>query len=61
MGDLIIAELSPRGYREVSRAHVLAPTNRSGSREVLWSHPAFAMRSAFLRNDEELIRLDLSE
>ena len=61
MGDLIIAELSPGGYREISRAHVLAPTNSSGSRKVLWSHPAFAMRSVFVRNDRELIRVDLSE
>ena len=58
MGDLFIAELSPEGYRQVSRAHVLAPTNSSGSREVLWTHPAFAMQSVFLRNDEELIRID---
>ena len=61
MGDLIVAELSPQGYREVSRARVLEPTNTSGSRKVLWSHPAFAMRSVFLRNDKELIRIDLAE
>lgn len=61
MGDLIVAELSPQGYREVSRARVLKPTNTSGSRKVLWSHPAFAMRSVFLRNDKELIRIDLAE
>ena len=61
MGDLIIAELSPEGYREVSRAHVLAPTNTSGSRAVLWSMPAFSMKSCFVRNDQELIRIDLSE
>ena len=61
MGDLIIAELSPQGYREVGRAHVLEPTNTSGSRKVLWSPPAFAMRSAFVRNDREMIRIDLAE
>ena len=60
MGDLIVAELSPQGYQEVSRARVLEPTNTSGARKVLWSHPAFAMRSAFLRNDRELIRVDLA-
>ncbi|NIP98552.1 MAG: PQQ-binding-like beta-propeller repeat protein, partial [Akkermansiaceae bacterium] len=61
MGDLIIAELSPEGYREVSRAHLLEPTNTTGSRPVLWSHPAFAMKSAFIRNDRELIRVNLGE
>jgi hypothetical protein len=61
MGDLIIAELSPERYREIARAHILKPTNTSGSREVLWSHPAFAMKSVFVRNDHELIRVDLSQ
>ena len=61
MGDLIIAELSRQGYREVGRAHVIGPTNTSGSRKVLWSPPAFAMRSVFIRNDREMIRVDLAE
>lgn len=61
MGDLVIAELSPEGYREISRSHVLEPTNTSGSRAVLWSHPAFAMKSVFLRNDRELVRLNVAE
>src|SRR5207244_3520162 len=44
-GDLIIAKLSPKGYEEVSRAHIMEPTYElggRGSRKVLWSHPAFA-------------------
>jgi len=59
-GDLITAELSPEGYTETGRAHVLEPTNEAFGRPVVWSPPAFAMKSAFLRNDEELIRVDLS-
>jgi hypothetical protein len=30
-GDLIIAKLSPRGYEEVSRAHLLAPTGTAAA------------------------------
>jgi outer membrane protein assembly factor BamB len=61
MGDLFLAELSRDGYRELGRQHVLDPTNEAWDRKVLWSHPAFAHTSMFARNDQEIIRLDLSE
>jgi len=59
-GDLIIARLSPKGYEEISRAHLLEPTNRDCGRLVVWSHPAFANRKFFARNDKELICVDLA-
>ena len=59
IGDLIIARLTPAGYEEISRAHLLDPTNRAGGRPVHWSHPAFANRSFYGRNDNELICVDL--
>jgi len=59
-GDLIIAKLSPRGYEEISRAHLLAPTGEAAGRAVLWSHPAFANRHAYARNDKEIICVDLA-
>jgi outer membrane protein assembly factor BamB len=59
-GDLIIANLSPEGYRETSRAHILEPTNTAAGRDVLWSHPAFANRRAYWRNDRELVCVDLA-
>jgi len=59
-GDLIIAQLSPKGYQEVSRAHVLEATNTAAGRSVLWSHPAFANRRVYARNDQEIICLDLA-
>jgi hypothetical protein len=58
-GDLIIAKLSPKGYDEVSRAHLLEPTNTAAGRDVLWSHPAFANRHMYARNDKEIICVDL--
>jgi outer membrane protein assembly factor BamB len=58
-GDLIIAHLTPKGYEEVSRAHLLNPTSEGSSsgfnRDVLWSHPAFANKCIFMRNDKEII------
>jgi len=59
-GDLIIARLSPKGYEEVSRAHLLEPTNTAAGRDVLWSHPAFANRHMYARNDKEIICVDLA-
>lgn len=60
-GDLIIAKLSPKGYAEISRAHLLEPTSNAGARPVVWSHPAFANKRAYMRNDKELICVDLAE
>ncbi len=60
-GDLIIARLTPEGYEELSRTHLLDPTNRAGGRDVHWSHPAFANGHVFVRNDRELLRVDLRQ
>ncbi len=59
-GDLIIANLSPTGYQEISRAHLLDPVNTDPGRSVVWSHPAFANRRVYVRNDQELICVDLA-
>jgi len=59
-GDLIIARLSPEGYEELSRAKLLEPTGDAFGRAVLWSHPAFAERCVFARNDKELICVSLA-
>lgn len=59
-GDLIIALLAPDGYKEISRANLLEPTNTAAGRDVVWSHPAFANRSVYARNDKELVCVDLS-
>ncbi len=60
-GDLIIARLTPKGYEEISRAHLLEPTNRDAGRDVVWTHPAFANRSVYVRNDREIICADLNQ
>ncbi len=59
-GDLILARLSPEGYEEISRFHVLDPTNTAYGRDVVWSHPAFANRHLFARNDKELVCVSLA-
>lgn len=59
-GDLIIAQLSPDGYRELSRAHLLDPTGPAQRRDVVWVHPAFAHRNVYVRNDREIVSVSLA-
>jgi outer membrane protein assembly factor BamB len=59
-GDLIIARLSPKGYEEISRAKLLEPTGNTFGRSIVWSHPAFADKCVFARNDKELICASLA-
>lgn len=61
-GELIIARLSPQGFEEISRAQLIDPTEgQLGKRGgVCWSHPAFANRHVFARNDREILCVDLS-
>ena len=60
-GELVIAKLSPKGYEEVSRAKVIEQTNLAFGRNVVWSHPAFANKCAFIRNDKEIICVSLAK
>jgi outer membrane protein assembly factor BamB len=62
-GDLIIAKLSPKGYEEIDRAHVIDPTNTmaGNGRLVVWMHPAFANKCVFVRNDKELVCVSLAK
>jgi outer membrane protein assembly factor BamB len=59
-GELIIARMSPKGYEELDRTRLLEPTHVAGGREVVWSHPAFANRCVFARNDKEIVCVSLS-
>ncbi|WP_428305181.1 PQQ-binding-like beta-propeller repeat protein [Lacipirellula sp.] len=60
-GDLLIARITPEGFEELDRAHVIKPTNDAFGRDVVWSMPAFANKRAYIRNDEECICVDLAK
>ena len=55
-----MADLNKSGYKETSRAKVLEPSSPGMGRTVVWTHPAFAEKSVFLRNDRELIRVSMA-
>ncbi|RPI76367.1 MAG: pyrrolo-quinoline quinone, partial [Planctomycetaceae bacterium] len=60
-GELIFAKLSAQGYEEISRAKVIEPTGEVFGRTAVWSHPAFANKCAFVRNDKEIVCVSLAQ
>ncbi len=61
LGELIIGKLSPEGFSELDRAKLLEPTSVARGRDVVWSHPAFSNGKMFVRNDKEIICVDLKK
>ncbi len=60
-GELVIAKLTPKGYEEIDRAAILAPTNKDAGRKTVWVNPAFAGKKMYVRNDVELVCVDLAK
>lgn len=61
IGDLILAELTRDGYKELGRKHILEPTGEAFGRDVVWSHPAYVDGIAYARNDDEIVAVSLGE
>lgn len=59
-GDLVIAKLSPEKYEEISRTKLLDPVGVGLGRKVVWSHPAYAEKCVFARNDREIVCASLA-
>jgi len=60
-GELILANLSGKGYKEISRAALLEPTYPYDGRKFAWAPPAYADRCIFARSDKELVCASLAE
>ncbi|MDA8744001.1 PQQ-binding-like beta-propeller repeat protein [Rubripirellula amarantea] len=56
-GHLILASLTPEGYKEFDRAALIKPTKLQLNRRdgVVWSHPAIADGLVYARSDTELV------
>ena len=59
-GDLVIVRLSPNEYEEISRTKLLDPVGVGLGRSVVWSHPVYADKCVFARNDEEIVCASLA-
>ena len=64
-GELIIVKPSPDGYEEIDRTPLIKPTSPPANRRELinvnWSHPAYANKHVYVRNDEEIVSYSLAE
>ncbi len=60
-GDLVRAQLTPAGYRELGRVHLIEPTSPLFESKFAWAAPSFAERNVFVRNDRELRCYSLAE
>lgn len=60
-GELIIAKMNPEGFEEIGRAKMVEPTATNRGRKIVWSHPAFAGKCVFARNDKEIVCISLAE
>jgi outer membrane protein assembly factor BamB len=60
-GELMITKFSRDGLKILSRSKLIEPTiEQLGQRGgVCWSHPAFAQKSIFARNDKQIVRVSL--
>ncbi len=61
-GELVIAQLSEKGYKELDRTKLIEPTNKMATgRPVVWTHPAYANKTIFVRNDAEIAAFSLAK
>ena len=60
-GEIVLAKFDRKGYTELGRASVIKPTNNAFGRPVVWCAPAFANKRMYVRNDEELICVNLAK
>jgi len=59
-GLLTIATMNADGFESHGQMKVLEPTQTGSGRKVVWTHPAYANQTAYVRNDKELVAVDLS-
>jgi hypothetical protein len=52
---------APEAYQETSRASIVTPDCPSvKDRPVVWTHPAYAGRRAYVKNNSEIVCVDLA-
>ncbi|HKK63916.1 MAG TPA: PQQ-binding-like beta-propeller repeat protein [Bacteroidales bacterium] len=62
-GELVLGKVSPAGFTELGRAHLIDPVRVSPNPRggVNWAFPAFAGRNVFVRSDAQLICYSLKD
>jgi outer membrane protein assembly factor BamB len=60
-GEIVLCKFSTKEYEEIDRAKVIEPTSAAFGRKVVWCQPAFAGKRMFVRNDKEIICVELAK
>ncbi|MEM8735699.1 MAG: PQQ-binding-like beta-propeller repeat protein [Planctomycetota bacterium] len=60
-GELVLAKFSREGFEELGRDQLLEPVGECFGRDVVWSHPAFANKCIYARNDKEIVCYSLAK
>jgi len=58
-GELILGRITPKGFEQISKAKLLETSENTRGRDIVWCHPAFANRRAYVHNGKELICVEL--
>ena len=59
-GELLLTRLTPNGCETLGRAKLLATSEHTRGRDILWCHPAFAHRCLYVHNGKEFICVSLA-
>jgi outer membrane protein assembly factor BamB len=59
--NLVTAKLTREKYEEVSRTKLIDAVGVGLGHKVVWSHPAYANKCVYARNDREIDCVDLVE
>ena len=61
VGELILGEISPLGFRDLGRVDLVKPVNVSPNPRggINWAHPAFSGRKIYARSDAKLVCYEL--
>jgi len=60
-GELILGKVDLKGFSVMSRARLLDTSENTRGRSLLWCHPAFANRRAYVHNGKEMICIELGK
>ncbi len=60
-GNLVIGKLTPKGYEEIDKTKILEQTYSAFGRKVVWCAPAYADKKMYVRNDKEIVCIDLAK
>ncbi|MEM6690066.1 MAG: pyrrolo-quinoline quinone, partial [Planctomycetota bacterium] len=58
-GVLMMATMNAEGFESLGSFQAVEPTGECFGRKVVWSHPAYADGAAFIRNDNEIVAVEL--